>query len=473
MTIETVLHHLLLGLVANAILFWIDPIESFDHSTTVARRSSQWQPNNLFVPPTQYGRGTCSWLSATPQNNDYSFRLPLESPFEDEQRPRRLLSVDETRYDYSVNPDDWGVEYAAASDEPQFPNSIDALTDAAFEAIAGTLYSKQRLDPNVASNAMTRSIFGYRPVRSSADVGRIGIEIDGAHHLLPHLSEGSAIRRVALVLAAKLSRGYWEGFEEQEINAQKARPVAIYFNTIKQSLLASQELQLLKRADIMRDGDKPRGKFKNVTILCLGQEDEIPANMRQAKTSARRRSADVGRGKTEPQRGVLLVVQPTDFNDEFEPPGPSVGSVCSLQTLIARATIQGLPTVVVSPRFLASHDLAVAGWDQSGYQQSAIFGGAEPPRGPTPWVMRDFNPPAFCWVANALPLSPKILRVEISSRQPFSRIALMQSVMHPAHPWHMFATRDTEDYKYIASTKTSSGRPTRDLMKAIFSEWYG
>jgi hypothetical protein len=374
-----------------------------------------------------------------------------------------------------VDPNDWGVESIAAP-QPQFPNTIDALADDVFEAIAGTLYNKQRLDPNVASNAISRSIFAYRPVRSPTDIGRIGVEIDGAHHLLPHLSEGSAIRRVALVLAAKLSRGHWQGFEERGNTTQQSRPVIVYFNTIKQSLLASQELQLLKRADIPEyNNKKANGKYENVTILCLGQGSEIPSHMRLAKQPGKRRITQIGRGKVDPHRGILLLVQPTDYNDEFQPPGPSIDAVASLQTLVAQATIQELPTVVLSPRFLeATYEKGGAGWDQSGYQQSATFGGAEPPRGPSPWVMRDFTPPVFCWVASALRISPRLLRrSDISSQQLYSRISLMQSVMDPAHPWHIFAVRDTGDYNYIASTKTSSGRPTRDLMKTVFGEWCG
>jgi hypothetical protein len=350
-----------------------------------------------------------------------------------------------------------------------------ALTDAAWEAVAGTLYRKQRLDPNLASNAMSSSIFGYRPTRGERDTGRIGLEIDGANFLFPKESSGTAIRRIALQLGAKLSQGPWEGFEA---DGPTSRPVALYFNTIKQSLLASQELLVLKRIALQETGSSSR--YDSITILCLHQDDEIPKHMRQRK----RAYGGLGKGAVDPTKGIILVVQPTDYNNEFRPPGPAIGVIGALQQLVARAAVRGLPAVIISPRFLAQ-DHHNRGWDQSGYQRSATYGGEEPPTR-TPWVMRDFTPPVFAWIGCALPLSPHASpRVHDVFEQgytyKYSRVVLTQSVMQEGHAWHMFAVKEYDaqgklsepyaTYQYLASTKTSSGRPPKDIIRHIFNEW--
>jgi hypothetical protein len=327
---------------------------------------------------------------------------------------------------------------------------------------------------------MSSSIYGYRPIRGERDTGRIGLEIDGAKFLFPKESSGSAIRRVALLLGAKLSQEPWEGFE---VVGPVSRPVALYFNTIKQSLIASQELLVLKRRALEESGLSSR--FDNITILCLHQDDEIPKHMRRSK----RPYGGLGKGAVDPTKGVIVMVQPTDYNNEFRPPGPAIGAIGALQQLVARAAVQGLPVVIMSPRFLADsyHD---RGWDQSGYQRSATYGGGEPPKGPTPWVLRDFTPPVFAWIGCALPLSP--LRrsahlsrgVQSADDQGYttrnSRVALTQSVMEEGHAWHMFVVKECDAkgkasehhaYQYLASTKTSSGRPPKDIIRHIFNEW--
>ena len=413
-------------------------------------------------------------------------RLPaqLESPVDDERRPFRTTA--------SLQPDkvyfnDWGVE-RYDHPEPYFPDTIDSLTDAAWEAVAGTLYGKQRLDPNLASNAMSSSIYGYRPVRGEKDVGRIGLEIDGANFLFPNdpMSSGSAIRRVALQLGAKLSHGPWEGFEDE---GPDSRPVAIYFNTIRQSLIASQELRLLKRIALEQDGTYSR--YDNITIQCMKQDDDIPEHMQRSKLVR----GGLREGTVEPSQGIVVIVQPTDYNTEFRPPGPSVGAVEALQQLVARASVHALPVVLISPRFLALDHYLDGGMDQSGFQRSAIYGGHEPPKGPTPWVMRDFTPPVFAWVGCALPLSPHRQSMLHSGEQKdhrtghvdersrtyrYARVVLTQSAMQEGHPWHIFAakeygapntTPDHTSYQYLASTKTSSGRPPKDILRHVFNEW--
>ncbi len=208
-------------------------------------------------------------------------------------------------------------------------------------------------------------------------------------------------------------------------------------------------------------------------------------------------AAGVRTGDSEQTTGQIRSVQPTDYNAGYRPPGPSVGTVEALQKLCASAAIEHVPTVVLSPRFLANEIPYSGGsWDQSGFQQSAIYGGIEPPRGPTPWVMRDFSPPVFSWVGCALPLGrTSKFRDAMGDPSYDSGVSLLQSVMHQGHSWHLFAIKEqlvsdkqeeqrstpsstaakssnkTKKYQYLASTKSASGRPTRDVLRRIFSEF--
>ena len=360
----------------------------------------------------------------------------------------------------------WGITVEMEHHDnrsPTFPATVDALTTEAWKAIVGTLYHKQRLDPNESSNAMTNSLHGYRPVRRKQDAGRIGIELDGARFIYPthSVTETDAVRRIALHLAVKLSQGPWEGVESDKQQPFQ-RPVAVYFNTIRQSLVASQELNLLRRAAL---GDSTFNSSTNssasysdpvdqIIIKTLGQDKTIPTHMKSQLGSQQR---GLNKGKVAPTNGIIIIVQPTDYNNEFRPPGPAIDALGDLQQLTARATAENLAVVIVSPRFLVMDQ---GHWDQSGYQQSSTYGGAEPAKGPTPWVLRDFTPPVFCWVGNGVTLPGST-----------TRIALMQSVMHEAHSWHVFASRNDRSYKYLASTKTSSGRPSSHIMKVIYEEW--
>lgn len=245
------------------------------------------------------------------------------------------------------------------------------------------------------------------------------------------------------MLAAKLSMdSSWEEFENEcedndnddiRTSPQKdtQRPVAVYFNTIKQALMASRELQSLRRAELGEDCTEGlTSSYDHVSIQCLG--DKIPKALRRDR-SERRRYGGLTQGYVNVTHGFILIVQPTDYNNEYRPPGPAVGSIGSFQQLAAQASIEEVTTVAISPRFLSNKD-QFEGWDQSGYQQSSTYGGVEPPAGPTPWIMRDFSPPVYCWVGNAVSM-------RVSRDQEFdknggcylSRVALMQTVMGRGH----------------------------------------
>ena len=268
------------------------------------------------------------------------------------------------------------------------------------------------------------------------------------------------------MIAARLSKGPWEGYESVT-EKYFTRPVAIYFNTIKQSLVASQELGILKQIS-----SKKECGHDNIVIRTLGQDPEIPPHMRRRTKIAK----GLPKGQVNPEQGIIIVVQPSDFNDEFRPPGPAIDSVTYLQQLAARAAVENLPLVVISPRFLVHQPPFSNNWDQSGFQQSSVFGGSEPARGPTPWILRDFFPPAFVWVGSAVSLTNRRRLRDDDEHKPqsfFSRVTMMQSVMNECHAWHLFGAKEQygkTSYQYLASTSTSAGRPTSAIIRTVFDE---
>jgi hypothetical protein len=394
-------------------------------------------------------RSSLSVASSLPgdERDEQQRFAPLDlSSIYDDRKPRRPRStVEDRQTDHRA---EWGVNKEEEITDQVFPYTADAVIDQAFQAIAGTLYQTQKMEPSIASNARSQSIFDYRPTRRERDSGRMGVEIDGAQHLFPgdhNMTPGGATRRLSLMLAAKISMdSSWEEFENESEDDDSdsdsvrtspqegtRRPVAVYFNTIKQALMASRELQSLKRAELGEDcAEGLASSYDHVSIQCLG--DKIPKALRRDR-SERRRYGGLTQGYVNVTHGFILVVQPTDYNNEYRPPGPAVGSIGSFQQLAAQASIEEVATVAISPRFLSNKN-HFEGWDQSGYQQSSIYGGVEPPKGPTPWIMRDFTPPVYCWVGNAVSL-------RISRDQKFdknggcylSRVALMQTVMDRGH----------------------------------------
>ena len=362
----------------------------------------------------------------------------------DDRKPRRPWSTVEDRQADQL--EEWGVSKEEEITDQRFPYTPDAVIDHAFQAIAGTLYQTKKMEPSIASNAVSQSIFDYRPTRKERDSGRMGVEFDGAQHLFPgnnNMSPERATRRLSLMLAAKLSMdSSWEEFEKESkdddnddirTSPQKdtRRPVAVYFNTIKQALMASREMQSLKRAELGEDcAEGLASSYDHVSIQCLG--DKIPKALRRDR-SERRRYGGLTQGYVNVTHGFVLIVQPTDYNNEYRPPGPAVGSIGSFQQLAAQASIEEVATVAISPRYLSNNN-QFEGWDQSGYQQSSTYGGVEPPKGPTPWIMRDFSPPVYCWVGNAVSLRiSRDREIDKNGGCFLSRVALMQTVMDKGH----------------------------------------
>jgi len=351
--------------------------------------------------------------------------------------------------------------------------------------------------------------------------------------------EGRALRKVALVLASKLSQRPWVGLEDGDVEGMESkrrdnRIVAVFFNTIRQALLASQELKLLQRQS------KDHRAYDAIQILCLGH-DSLPTELITRPNTKKRRNKNkfLQDGTVDPHNGLLLIVQPSDLNAESSHhPSPAIHTLTHLQRILARASVAQLPAIVLSPRLNEQQrrQLVTGGMDQSGYQRSSTYGGVEPPKGPTPWILRDFIPPVYSWVGSALGKeddgrrrSNEVSSVTVGSllhrhafkttsmvgrnrgsissssgkedasfpQYHYSRIALCQSVMESGHPWRLFVVGgafhrdttptsnylfdeqgsttttlpDTTAHQYIASTSTSSGRPTQDILHEILSVW--
>lgn len=360
----------------------------------------------------------------------------------------------------------WGVQRSNTVRE--FPKTIDDVINHASEAIIGEIYGRCPLSQSIASNAMSRSLFTDRPVRKRCDSGRIGIELSGLRSLFPSdlpMSHSQAMRITGLKLCGKLSmNSSWERFETvgnqhgDPLRGRSTRPVAVFFNTRSEALMASCMLQKLKLCD-------DKYEYEDVRIHCLS--DSIPNDLR-VDTKRRHLLGGLSRGTIDARRGICISVQPTDFNAE-----PVVDAIENFQKLAARAAVEQLPLIAISPRFLNSNYADELRRDQSVYQQSAVYGGIEPPKGPTPWIMRDFTPPVFCWVGDAIAIC-KPPRVDCK----LTRIAMWQSAMEEEHKWHSYACRECReegkiltDFFYLASTRSSSGRPTKHLLMKLLEEF--
>lgn len=355
---------------------------------------------------------------------------------------------------------------------------VQVVSDA-FDAIAGTLYNKQKPDPSIASNARSNSLYSHRPTKSSSDEGRIGIEIDNAELLFPvQLSANRAQRILALLLAAKLSNDLsWNEYENECHSADSYRPIALSFNTIKEALLAHREMQILQRdchSEVERDA------FNHVIIQTVSEG--LPKGLFMA-TSSKKKHGRLKNISVNPRNGLLIIVQPTDFNQDFDPARPSINLLDNFQKMTTRALIQETPVIILSPRFLSYSETEAPDNEiyQSGFQKVSYYGGKEPPRGPSPFLLRDFSPPSYCWVGDALSVeSDKQYRGNV-----FAKLILTNSVMDENHPWHIYASSierrqssgsDNVNGKksicqsvYLASTGSASGRPTRALMNMILT----
>jgi hypothetical protein len=275
---------------------------------------------------------------------------------------------------------------------------------------------------------------------------RIGIEFDG----FPATStskaddkEGRAVRRFSLLLALQLSEFDWSGGGKEEAATPEATeggalrrtsrtrtPVAVYANTIQQSLATSRELRgvLMRMIQQTKSASQRQHhweKLPAITIRCLTQDPTLPPCMlkpassdeKPAPPSKRSRSrsprsvhpANNSSGSAPDLRGIALVVSPADYASEDRPPGPTLGSALALQRLCVRASLEGdaVAVVVVSPRFVKKNGL------RGGRQQDD--GNEELPSSSShqPWILRDFFPPAYSYVA--IPSLRRTVEIDSSS----------------------------------------------------------
>ena len=322
----------------------------------------------------------------------------------------------------------WGFEHLSTS--PIFPSTFDEVAAEVFHTITGSISGLQRVDPNIASNAMHKSILDYRPTHPTAfsrrrwvngdddgiinqvaskgskkQFSRIGVEIDGAACLLggQQNDEGRAMRMIALLIAKRLSNLPWGDDDDMEstTSSTKYKYVAVYFNTIEHCLLASRELSRWK---IEEGGNS----MDYINIHCLNQ-DSLPENM----IKERQRNSNADDSSRKKEESIILVVKPTDIetdsllqlfhgddsNVKAHEPRTQANVVDKLQSLLFQASASDIPAVVISPRLselppmqqLSAQEYkrtGPSGFEQSGFQKSSTYGGIEPPVGPTPWLLR-------------------------------------------------------------------------------------
>ena len=414
--------------------------------------------------------------------------------------------------------------------QPLFPSTVEQVAESAVRAIQQATMEQKKTE------------------------GRISIEVDGARYLMSATVKttgkqqqqqqqqkqqryvggngAGALRRLALIMAQKLAvlpynqnGDHNDDHVNDDNHSNTPRvPVTVYFNTIKQTMLAAYEYRDLSTTHALQTKtttttaktNNQNNNNNNVTILTLGQDlpqsmsapTTLRTNPRNKKKRSNQNHSSNNNDHDHYNRGYVLVVQPTDYNDEHQPPGPSIGTMEALQRLTARASIMGFTVILIAPRFLASPyypptTAMLPSWQQTGggrnqqndddqppREYAAAFGGLEPARQPSPWFLRDFTPPVWSWIGQGLSLAPPPLSSSSSqSLRRYTRVALLQSEL--GGPWHVFGARQERlthgssstnqstmqsgpfvSYDYLASTKPSAGRPTRQIMQDIYMEFH-
>jgi len=284
---------------------------------------------------------------------------------------------------------------------PHFPATIDSLSDEVLRAI---VHSQE---------------------------ARIGLQVEGTQHLpTSPRNEYASMRHFSLLLAGKLSQASnWNITAQHETkdNEHHLLPISIYWNTVKQALVASQELLFLKRIEKHK---QHRSVYDRIQIRCLvGEHPMIPADMLlqygQEPRPQQQRKKQKEKTKLSSKRGLIMVVQPTEYNDEYQPPGPAIAVWTALQKLVASAAIEDLPVVVLSPRFL--------------------------PQNPAPWVLRDFDPPALSWTVH-------------------DNVAVWQTQQQSSNGWHVFAVDNDDDHTSYPYLATCRENPTPKRLRHLVQE---
>lgn len=332
-----------------------------------------------------------------------------------DSRPHRTERI---LQDYAWN--DWGIHHTRHKVE--FPLTVDRLVQEVTDAINAVLEGTEKIDPIHASNvAFGGNYHGRKPVRYPHDAGRIGIDVSGAEYLRKGISPEQALRSLGLKLAVALSNVKLPGNETT--GRSYSRPVSIYCNTIRQALSASEELLYIRATSQNEEA------AQHISVSYIGSGELPQACLKTGQSS----KESLSNGHVDPSKGIVLLIQPTDYNSEYMPPGPAIGSVQNIQQIIARAAISAIPVVVLSPRYPGYRD----------WKASSTLGAA------SPWILRDFRPPVFTWIYRR------------------KGVSMLQSPTIEGRAWHLF--RDGQ--YYLASTSTTAGKPTKEISKRIDSEF--
>ncbi|EED95524.1 predicted protein [Thalassiosira pseudonana CCMP1335] len=545
--------------------------------------NSEAECKRITISPSQVQFSSLYFAKREGNDDTSSNQSNASSPITEEER-HRIEDKARARRRRQRNLDCWGVDSLAPPrindisnslrsrmQSPTFPSTFDAVADETFNAIAGTICGLQRPDPNKVTNAMHKSVLDYRPTHPAwassrrwvdgddedgnkrrkapqsklqmiDTPARMGIEIDGAAYLLSSYEladnsiqsdflrgkstdEGRALRILSLEIARRLSVP-WDGFEEAELNTSTAsgRLVAVYFNSMEQTLMASNELRRLKQTYSDRRDEEG---LDRIQIFCLGQHT-LPNCMIQQKRKSKQ-------SNYKSKKGIVLIVKPTDYETDSPTTTIHTNTIEKLQSILLQASASSVPAVVLSPRLTDLPPLqqpptthpykrtGPSGFEQSGFQRSSIYGGVEPPAGPTSWLLRDLVPPVYVWVGCSLDMISKSntagqrkraypslkslsetyrnqqlldntggvdeVRLEdgvgnVGVYSFYSRVVMTQSSMDTGHAYHLFAVEEKcisaesrndvmwrSSYHYMGSTKASLGRPTSDVMRDVFAEW--
>jgi hypothetical protein len=138
----------------------------------------------------------------------------------------------------------------------------------------------------------------------------------------------------------------------------------------------------------------------------------------------------------DPTKGMMILCSPTDYSREYELPGPSINSTTDFQETAATALLHEIPVVVLSPRFVSFDEAAspLGGFSgtisQHGYQQAGYYGGSEPPKGMSPWLMQDFFSPSYSWISWVA--SPSASRINMTNPV-MNKVRLFRCIFNPEY----------------------------------------
>jgi hypothetical protein len=190
--------------------------------------------------------------------------------------------------------------------------------------------------------------------------------------------DAQALRYLSLLIASKFSTTNWNYYDtidhdndnehyndyhevllsiddnNNEVN--EYCPIIVYYNTVQQALLASQQLQRLK----LIEQYKTKSNMKNYhqeqlqqneiktiydTITILSLQDTLPIHilndndkklkkkmLKQQKKSLINKNNIAKSSNVNPSKGIIIIVQPTDYNNNYEHHDQQTQSQSTLRT---------------------------------------------------------------------------------------------------------------------------------------------